>query len=107
MQPVIINVALLLVKEEIANILEACPYYPYQKAFSEPNLQLSLLAYVLNQVPGIYVVVDREFDYSSYPASSSRMLDIETAIHKGIKYLVSTKKLTKCPSCTCFLFAAK
>ena len=90
MRPAMVNIALPLVEKEIAAILATYPYYPYQQEFAEPKLQLNLLAYVLNRVLGIYVVVEQEaLDSIPYRASSKRMLDIETAIHDGIKYLIS------------------
>ncbi|MGF1481494.1 MAG: late competence development ComFB family protein [Cyanophyceae cyanobacterium] len=82
------NAILPLVKEEIATILAAYPRYPYQQAFEEENRQLKLLAYVLNRVPGLYVVVETEEELNCYPVASQRVLDIEIAIHQGIQNLV-------------------
>ena len=94
-EPTVTNVIIPFIKEEIITSLAAYPFYPHQQAFKEENLQLKLLAYVLNRVPGLYIVVDAAFNLNSYAISSQRMLDIETVIHQGIQELVPTPKVNQ------------
>ncbi len=85
----LVNRTLPVVIEEIENILEAYPEYPYQQAFSQPTLRQNLIAYVLSRVPNQYIVVE-EIQFSLKQIvlphySSKRLLDIEYWIHLGIR----------------------
>lgn len=94
----LINLTLPVVIEEIENILESYPKYPYQQAFSAPSLRQDLIAYVLSRVPNKYTVVE-ETQSSSKPAvlprySSERLLDIEHWIHLGIRHILDVYNRT-------------
>ncbi|MFB2967527.1 hypothetical protein ACE1CD_01010 [Aerosakkonema sp. BLCC-F183] len=52
----LVNLTLPIVIQEIENVLEGYPEYPYQAAFSMPELRQTLIAHVLSQIPNYYEV---------------------------------------------------
>lgn len=88
----LINLALPVVIAEIENVLEDYPKYPYQVAFSLPELRQKLLAHVLTYTPNRYTVQgekltlkNREFLYTSPMQERIRM---ENLIHGGILHIL-------------------
>jgi hypothetical protein len=69
----IINLTLLLVNQEFADIIKEYPVEPYQLAFSVPELRRRLINRILNQTPNYYTLLedkqsppkDPKFLYSS------------------------------------------
>ena len=53
-----INLAQPLVIQEIDNVLEDYPEYPYQVAFSIDELRQKLIAHVLNHLPYRYTTIE-------------------------------------------------
>lgn len=88
MSKVIVNLTLPIVKEEVENVLDTYPCYPYQQAFAISDFKLSLIAYVLNRIPGIYNLVNEGEQTATEPGnfrlSTERLFHIETLIHRGI-----------------------
>jgi hypothetical protein len=54
----IINLARPIVIQEIENVLEDYPEYPYQVAFSIDELRQKLIAHVLNHLPYRYSAIE-------------------------------------------------
>lgn len=52
----LVNLTLPIVIQEIDNVLNDYPEYPYQVAFSMPELRQRLIAQVLSQIPNYYEV---------------------------------------------------
>ncbi|AFZ14995.1 hypothetical protein Cri9333_4203 [Crinalium epipsammum PCC 9333] len=54
----IANLTLPLVMEEVEEVLQDYPPYPYQAAFSIHKLRQLLIAEVLSQIPNEYTVIE-------------------------------------------------
>ena len=54
----IANLTLPLVIEEVEEVLQDYPHYPYQVAFSIHKLRQLLIADVLSQIPNEYTVIE-------------------------------------------------
>ncbi len=86
----LINLTLPIVVKEIKNALDDFPEYPYQVAFSLPELRQKLIAHVLSHIPNRYTV---EGVYSPptdplYPSSLEQRLYMETVIRGSILHLL-------------------
>lgn len=84
------NLALPLVMEEIENVLDSYHYHPYQQAYATPDLRQQLIAYVLNNVPAFYAMVEEgsdieNFDPNLIPHSIRHQL--REVVVEGIQYL--------------------
>jgi hypothetical protein len=86
----IINLTLPLITEEIENVLDTCPYYPYHQAFAIPDLRQRLIVYVLNQIRSLYTVKieDAEQQRLQSASSSEQQLHIKALIHQGIHQIL-------------------
>jgi len=89
MQKTLVNLTLAVVTEEVENILDSYPRYPYQEAFSPSGLRQDLIAYVLSRIPNTYTAMA---PFDSLPnknvqvsCSSEQLLHIENLIHTGIR----------------------
>jgi len=51
----LVNLTLPVVIQEIENVLDEYPEYPYHSAFAMPELRQKLIAHILSQVPNSYV----------------------------------------------------
>ncbi|NEP01480.1 MAG: hypothetical protein F6K58_23050 [Symploca sp. SIO2E9] len=89
----IVNLTLPIVSEEIEDVLETYPEYPYQRAFSNTNLRQDLVAYVLSHVPNKYTVIEDVQLVSSNSSllhcTSEQRMQIERWIHLGICDILS------------------
>lgn len=88
MDKTLVNLTLAVVTEEVENILDAYPRYPYQEAFSPSGLRQDLIAYVLSRIPNTYTAI-APCDSMSHTTvqvrcSSEQLLHIENLIHTGI-----------------------
>ncbi len=88
MHKTLVNLTLAVVTEEVENILDAYPGYPYQEAFSPSGLRQDLIAYVLSRVPNTYTAIAPSDVISNTTVqvrcSTEQLLHIENLIHKGI-----------------------
>ena len=88
MQKTLVNLTLAVVTEEVENILESYPMYPYQEAFSSSGLRQDLIAYVLSRIPNTYSAIASSDSLSNNTiqvrCSSEQLLHIENLIHTGI-----------------------
>ncbi len=75
MSPELINLTLPVVIAEIENVLEDYPEYPYQVAFSMPELRQRLLAHVLTHTPNRYTVAGEKLTLKApkfpYPSAGA------------------------------------
>ncbi|MCU0547012.1 MAG: hypothetical protein MUE44_33430 [Oscillatoriaceae cyanobacterium Prado104] len=89
MEKVLVNLTLAVVTEEIENILETYPQYPYQQAFSPSGLRQDLIAYVLSRIPNTYTAIESSESVPNKKVqvrcSSEQLLHIENLIHTGIR----------------------
>ncbi|HAG85125.1 MAG TPA: hypothetical protein DCL61_29245 [Cyanobacteria bacterium UBA12227] len=89
MEQKIINLTLLLVIQEIAEILTDYPENPYQFVFSPQRGLQKLINHVLNQIPNhYYTILDEKeelpTDLSSLYASLEERMQLEAIIRKSI-----------------------
>ncbi len=86
----LINLTLPIVVKEIKNALDDFPEYPYQVAFSLPELRQKLIAHVLSHIPNRYAVegVHSPPTDPSYPSSLEQRLYMETVIRGSILHLL-------------------
>lgn len=88
MQKTLVNLTLAVVTEEVENILDSYPRYPYQEAFSPSGLRQDLIAYVLSRIPNTYTAIapsDALLNNTvQIRCSSEQLLHIENLIHTGI-----------------------
>jgi hypothetical protein len=66
----IANLTLPLVMEEVEEVLQDYPRYPYQVAFSIHKLRQLLIADVLSQIPNQYTVIEDTEELSIQPEIS-------------------------------------
>lgn len=95
MTKTLINLTVTVIGEEIDSILDTYPEYPYQLAYVSLDLRQELMAYVLNRVQSVYIVVD-ENEQPSSPSQFQRYtleesLRREAVIHQGIHYILHKK----------------
>jgi hypothetical protein len=92
MQPGLINLTLPVVIQEIEDVLNEYPAYPYQTAFAIPELRQKLLAYCLSRIPNHYVVEGVQEllsrSNSCYPAPLQERLEIESIVRSGIFHIM-------------------
>lgn len=88
MTKILVNITLAIVTEEIDNILETYPKYPYQEAFAPSGLRQDLIAYVLNHIPNKYRAIEESSVHSPQTipliCSAEQQIHIENLIHRGI-----------------------
>ncbi len=84
----LINLTLPVVIAEIENVLEDYPEYPYQIAFSLPELRQRLLAHVLSHTPNCYTVQGENLTLKDpkflYPSPVQEKIRMGNLIHGGI-----------------------
>ena len=84
----LVNLTLAVVTEEVENILDSYPRYPYQEAFSPSGLRQDLIAYVLSRIPNTYRAIATSDSMShttvQVRCSSEQLIHIENLIHTGI-----------------------
>ncbi|MDY6936797.1 MAG: hypothetical protein SWY16_03940 [Cyanobacteriota bacterium] len=111
MLPKLLNLTLLYVTQEVNQILNEYPVYPYQKAFAKPKLRQQLIARVLSQIPNRHIVMDESEDLPQYfnypqcwldrtenfyhhakfpPCAAAEQLRIENLIYEAIFDLMPT-----------------
>lgn len=92
MSPELINLTLPVVIANIENVLEDYPEYPYQVAFSLPELRQRLLAHVLTHTPNCYTVAGEKLTLKTpkfpYPSSMQERIQMENLIHGGILHIL-------------------
>ncbi|WP_341733224.1 MAG: hypothetical protein P2A85_18330 [Microcoleus anatoxicus] len=88
MNKTLVNLTLAVVTEEVENILDSYPRYPYQEAFAPSGLRQDLIAYVLSRVPNTYTALPSSDVMSDKTVqvrcSSEQLIHIENLIHTGI-----------------------
>lgn len=67
MFPRIINLTLLLVIKEFEDALKNYPEYPYQRAFSMPELRQKLIFNILDKLPNYYTILEEDQEIPSDP----------------------------------------
>ncbi|MGB3206686.1 MAG: hypothetical protein WBB28_17005 [Crinalium sp.] len=67
----IANLTLPLVMEEVEEVLQDYPRYPYQVAFSIHKLRQLLIADVLSKIPNEYTVIEDAEELSIQPQNFS------------------------------------
>ena len=67
----IANLTLPLVMEEVEEVLQDYPRYPYQVAFSIHKLRQLLIADVLSKIPNEYTVIEDTEELSIHPQKFS------------------------------------
>ncbi|PSB00770.1 hypothetical protein [Merismopedia glauca] len=88
----LINLTLPIVTQEIEDVLEEYPEYPYQSAFLMPELRLQLIAHVLSQIPNRYEVKGIQKSSNNGQARHSSLLKerlgMEMLIRGGILHIL-------------------
>ncbi|XZN97542.1 MAG: hypothetical protein ACM65K_04360 [Microcoleus sp.] len=88
MNKTLVNLTLAVVTEEVENILDSYPRYPYQEAFAPSGLRQDLIAYVLSRIPNTYTALSPLDAMSNKTVqvrcSSEQLINIENLIHTGI-----------------------
>lgn len=78
--------------QEIERILELYPDYPYQQAFTHPDLRQTLLAWVLNRVPNIFIMIENAEEMIVHPDYAPYCRDqqscVELVIREGIQEIL-------------------
>jgi hypothetical protein len=87
MSKVLKNLTLPRITEIVETVLETYPEHPYQQAFSNPDTQQQLLAFVLSRVQSVYGAVDNAEDGTVESALWGRenQFYIESVTHQGIQ----------------------
>ena len=88
----LINLTLSVVVAEIENVLGDYSEYPYQVAFSLPELRQRLLAHVLTHIPNHYTVAEEKLTIknrnSLHLSSVQERLWRENLIHGSILHIL-------------------
>jgi hypothetical protein len=88
----LINLTLPVVLQEIEHILDEYPEYPYQAAFSIPELRQKLIAHILTHVPNRYMVEgDQELPRTSKfhrPLPTLEKLQVELVVRASILHIL-------------------
>ena len=88
----LINPTLPVVIARIENLLEDYPEYPYQIAFSLPELRQKLLAHVLTHTPNHYGVVRKNLTPKNrsflHLSSVQKRIRMGNLIHEGILHIL-------------------
>lgn len=88
----LINLTLPVVIAKIKNLLEDYPKYPYQVAFSLPELRQRLLAHVLTHTPNRYTVAGEKLTIKNrnflHHSSMQERIRMENLIHGGILHIL-------------------
>jgi hypothetical protein len=92
----IINLTMLWIADEIAQILDNETEYFEYKTFWNSGLYKELMTYALEQVPNVYAVIEDGQKISdkcnqTY-CSGERKLQIETVVHQGISNILQKKR---------------
>ncbi|MEC4879993.1 MAG: hypothetical protein SAL70_01415 [Scytonema sp. PMC 1070.18] len=90
----VINLTHQSVVKEIESILDNYPYYPYQKAFTIPDLRQELISYVLSRIPCYHTMASENTDWLSYNLPRqplAQQLHLENLIHQGILAIAQAK----------------
>lgn len=84
----IANLTLPMVTEEVEEILQDYPRYPYQVAFSIHKLRQLLIAAVLSQIPNEYTVIEDteelSIQHQNYHSPLQKRLHREMIIRQSI-----------------------
>jgi hypothetical protein len=88
----LINLTLPIVVQEIENVLDDYPEYPYHSAFSIHELRQKLIAHVLSHVPNRYAVEGIQELPSSlkvrHTSPLAERLNTEMIIRAGILHIL-------------------
>lgn len=87
------NLKQSLVTEEIETVLDNYPHHPYQQAFAAPHLRHQLTAYVLNQVPAEYRIIEDQQELGEIASfqegcSGLERCHVEALIRRGIQHVL-------------------
>lgn len=86
----IFNLLTPVIVREVEEILSHYSDHPYQQAFANPELRDELIAFVLNSVPGNYVVFDEASERppsTDFRPSAHDRETIDIWIHQGIQHI--------------------
>jgi hypothetical protein len=88
----IINLTLPVVNQVLEDTLDTYPHYPYQQAFSIPDLRQALIAYVLCRIQNLYTVAEDEDAAIALAQRTSfspdELLLIQALVHQGIEHVL-------------------
>lgn len=91
-----INLTMLWIADEIAQVLDNEQEYFEYGAFLNSGLYKELMIYVLSRVPNVYVVIEDSQKISEQCnhryCSGERKLHIETVIRQGIFEIIQRKR---------------
>jgi len=80
---------------EIEKVLDNYHYYPYQKAFTTPDLRQELITYALNRIPCVDSNIDEQkvfsLDYGFPSLCWEQQLHLANLIHQGICFILQEK----------------
>ncbi len=95
MKETVANLAIPVVEQEVAKVLETYPDHPHQKAFANPELRQQLIAYVLTQIDCKFTAAPAgqppQATYEALFPSTEEQSHLENSIHQGIEHLVQEK----------------
>lgn len=88
----LINLTLPLVVQEIEDVLDEYPEYPYQAAFSIYEFRQKLIAHILSQVPNRYAVAGEQVPARKpsprHPSLLAERLHLETVVRGSILHIL-------------------
>ena len=88
----LVNQTLPVIIQEIEYVLDDYPEYPYQSAFSIPELRQQLVAHILSNVPNSYVVKGVEESFGNlkvhHPSPLQERLRREMVIRGSILHIL-------------------
>jgi hypothetical protein len=92
----ILNLTMLWVADEIAQILDTEQLFFEYKDFFNSSLHKELMGYVLSNIPNVYAVINDEDNFweqcNHTYCSGERRLQIEAVIHQGLLEIVQHKR---------------
>ena len=100
----LVNLTLLLVKEELGLYkLTKCDRKK-QEILVNPKLTEDLLSYILKHIPNVYVIVSEEKAREKYKEickSLEQKKEIEKLIDRGIQQIIETESTPQCTTMIC------
>lgn len=88
----LIKLTLPVVIAEIENVLEDCPEFPHQRAFSLPEMRQKLLAHVLTHTSNHYIVQGDKLTLKEpkflYPSPRQERIQMKNLVRGGILHLL-------------------
>lgn len=95
MEKQLVNLTFQVVSDTVDDVLKSYPYSLYKNVIDCSDVQLELIAYILNRVPSLYVVTGEERPRIQLCLGSSERFHLEGLIHEGIHAILP--KVLKTP----------